>query len=119
MVERDGPCLHLRRLDAGFSCPAAQHGVVLPAADHVDIEWLTGTLHLPDAIPARRAVGLDENGDPAAAGNAAASALLRKVDTLHLRVQALPGRVIGSLVGKQLLHAPCFDLNLQLGVATP
>src|SRR3546814_4436401 len=39
--------------------------------------------------------------------------------TLHAGVQALPGIVVGALVGEQFLDAACFDLHLQFCVAPP
>jgi hypothetical protein len=54
---------------------------------------------------------------PRGTADAGARLVVGQVHALHARIQALPGLVVGALVGEQLLDAARFDLHLQFRVA--
>mmetsp|Transcript_26306 Transcript_26306/g.62436 ORF Transcript_26306/g.62436 Transcript_26306/m.62436 type:complete len:519 (-) Transcript_26306:867-2423(-) len=118
MVERDGARAHAAGVDAGLRRPLADAGVLLAAADHVEVEGGAGRLQLAHALLARRALGLHENRQPARAPVAGARHLRTgHVHALLSRIEPLPRRVVGPLVRQRLAHALRFRLHLQLCIA--
>lgn len=121
MVEGDGAATNTGGVNPGTLGPIADAGIILAAADHVEVEFGPGGLQLLDKLAAWGTTVLDEYGQPVRiarhAGSAGSLAGPRQADALHARMQALPGSVISTLVSQCFLDTLRFDLNLQFGVA--
>src|SRR3546814_14869609 len=88
VVERDGAGAHPGRVDARLSGPLPEARVVLPAADHVEVEGRAVPLPPLHALRARRAVAHDEHRQAPRAGVAGPATLGAR--PAHARLAGTP-----------------------------